>query len=109
MVPINPVQPRASEVPTGANESPTFDVLLQDTELSGQKSGMAVETLHLTIPSGAVTLVPAIVEADLAEVPPDEIDYNVPTLVSRERVAEIPDFHMVDPQTVIRFVSQLVR
>ena len=43
MVPRNPVRPRASEVPTGANESPTFDVMLQDTELSGQKSGVTVE------------------------------------------------------------------
>ena len=37
MIPRNPVRPRASEVPTGANESPTFDVMLQDSEPSGQK------------------------------------------------------------------------
>ena len=96
MTPINPVWPRASAVPTGAHASPTFDVMLQDIELSGQNTGIAVETLHLTIHAGTVTLVPAIVEADIAEVPPDEIDYNAPTIVSRERVAEIPDFPMVD-------------
>ena len=101
MIPRNPVRPRASEVPTGTNESPTFDVMLQDTELSGQKSGMTVETLHLTIHSGTVTLVPAVVDTDLAEVPPDEIDYNAPTPVSRERVAEIPDFPMVDPSNSV--------
>ena len=70
---------------------------MQDTERSGQKSGMTVDTLHLTSHSGTVTLVPAVVDADFAEVPPDEIDYNAPTPVSRERVAEIPDFPMVDP------------
>jgi len=97
MIPRNPVRPRASEVPTGANESPTFDAMLQDAELSGQKSGMTVETLHLTIHSGTVTLVPAVVDTDIAEVPPDEIGYNAPTPVSRERVAEVPDSPMLDP------------
>ena len=67
-----------------------------------------METLHLTIHVGTVALVPAIVEADLVEVPPDEIDYTVHTPVSRERVAEILAFPMVDPQTVLLFVSQLV-
>ena len=67
-----------------------------------------METLHLTIQSGTVTLVPAVVAADLAEVPPDDIDYNAPTPVSRERVAEILEFPMVDPPTVLLFVSQLV-
>ena len=69
---------------------------------------MAVATLHLAIHAGTVTLVPAIAEADLAEVPPDQIDYNAPTLVSREREAEIPDFLWWTPQTVLLFVSQLV-
>ena len=55
-------------MPTGGNESPTFEAMLQDTELSGQKTGIAVEALHLTIHSGTVTLVPAIVEADPVEV-----------------------------------------
>ena len=81
--------------------------MLQDTELSGQKSGMAVETLPLTIQSGTVALVPAVVDADIAEVPPDETDYNAPNPVSRERVAAIRDLSMVDPQTVLLFVSQL--
>ena len=67
MIPINPVRPRVSEVPTGTRESPTFDVMVQDAELSGQKSGMAVETLLLTIQSGTVTLIPAGVDTDLAE------------------------------------------
>ena len=75
--------------------------MLQDTELSGQKSGMTVETLHLTIHSGTVTLVPAAVDTDLAEEPPDEIDHNAPTPVSRERLAEIPDFPMVDPSNSV--------
>ena len=44
MIPRNPVRPRACEAPTGTNESPTFDVMLQETDLSGQKSGMTVET-----------------------------------------------------------------
>ena len=44
--------------------------MLQVTELSGQKSGIAVETLHLTTHYGTVTLVPAIVESGIAEVPP---------------------------------------
>ena len=39
----------------------------------------------LTIQSGTVTLVPAVVEADIDEVPLDEIDYNAPTPVSRAR------------------------
>jgi len=91
MIPRNPVRPRVSEVPTGTSESPTFDVMLQDAALSGQEPGMAVETLLLTNQSGTVTLVPAVVEADIDEVPLDEIDYNAPTLVSRERVAEVPD------------------
>ena len=75
--------------------------------MSGHKSGMAVETLLLTIQSGTVTLVPAVVDADIDEVLPDEIDYNAPTLVSRERVAAIPDLSMVDPQTALLFVAQL--
>ena len=53
-------------------KSPTFDVMLQDAALSGQEPGMAVETLLLTIQSGTVTLVPAVVDADIDEVPPDE-------------------------------------
>ena len=57
---------------------------------------MAVETLLLTIQPGTVTLVPVVIEADIDEVPPDEIDYNAPTPVSRERLAEIPDLTMVD-------------
>ena len=65
MIPRNPVRPSVSEAPAGADDSPIFDVMLQDPELSGQKSGIAVETIHLTIRSGTVTLVPAIVEADL--------------------------------------------
>ena len=69
--------------------------------MSGQKSGMAVETLLLTIQSGTVTLVPAVVDADIAEVPPDEIDYNAPTPVSRERVAAVPDLSMVDPSNSV--------
>ena len=60
-----------------------------------------METLHLTIHSGTVTLVPAVVDADLAEVPPDEADYNAPILLSRERVADIPDFPMVDPSNSV--------
>ena len=84
------------EVPTEPNENPTFNVLIQDSVLAGQEPGMAVETLLLTIQYGTVTIVPAVVEADIEEVPPDEIDYNAPTPVSRERVAEIPDLTMVD-------------
>ena len=34
MVPRNPVRPRVSEVPTRTNESPTFNVMLQDAALS---------------------------------------------------------------------------
>ena len=108
MIPRNPIRPRAFDVPTGANESPTFDVMLQDTELSRPKPGVAVETVHLTIQSGIVTLAPAIADADLFEVSPDEIDYNAPTLVSRERVAEVLDSPCWTPQTVLLFASQLL-
>ena len=69
---------------------------MQDSVLAGEEPGMAVETLLLTIQSGTVTLVPAVVEADIDEVPLDEIDCNAPTLVSRDRMAEIPDLTMVD-------------
>ena len=62
---------------------------------------MAVETLLLTIQSGTVTLVPAVVEADIDEVPFAEIDYNAPTPVSRERVAEVPDLTLVDPSNSV--------
>ena len=65
------------------------------------KPGVAVETVHLTIQSGIVTLVPVVADADFIEVPPDEIDYNAPTPVSRERVAEIPDFPMLDPSNSV--------
>ena len=95
MVPRNPVRPRVYEVPTEPNDSPTFNALMQDSVLAGQAPEMAVETLFLTIQSGTVTLVPVVIEADIDEVPPDEIDYNAPTPVSRERVAEIPDLTMV--------------
>ena len=71
---------------------------------SGQKYGIEVETRHLTVHSGMVTLVPAIVEADLAEVPPDENDYNAPTSVSRDRGAEVPDF----PSNCMRSLISLV-
>ena len=74
-----------------------FNVMLQDAVLAGQEPGMAVETLLLTVQSGTITLVPAVVEADIDEIPPDEIDYNAPTPVSRERVAEVPDLTMMDP------------
>ena len=45
MSPRKPVRPRVSEVPTVTSASPTFDVMLQEAALSGQESGMAVETL----------------------------------------------------------------
>ena len=96
MVPRNPARPRVYEVPTEPNESPTFNVLMQDSVLAGQAPGKAVETLLLTRQSGTVSLVLAFIEADIDEVPPDEIDYNAPTLVTRERVAEFPDLTMVD-------------
>ena len=54
-----------------------------------------METVHLTSQSGTVTLVPVVVDVDFLEVVPDEIDYNAPTPVSRERLAEIHDFPMV--------------
>ena len=101
MIPRNPLRPRAFEVPTGANESPTFEVRLQDTELSRLKPGVAVETVHLTIQSGTVIIVPAIVDAEFIEVPPYDIDYNAPNPVSRERVAEVPDFPMMDPSNSV--------
>ncbi len=41
--------------------------MLQNSVLVGQEPGMAVETLLLTIQSGTVTLVPAVVEADIDE------------------------------------------
>ena len=78
-----------------------FNDILQDAVLSGQEPGMAVEALLLTIQSGTVTLVPAVVETDIDEVPLDESDYNPPTLVSRERVAEVPDLTMVDPSNSV--------
>ena len=40
---------------------------------------------------------PAAADADFLEVLPDEIYYNAPTPVSRERVAEVPDFPMLGP------------
>jgi len=61
--------------------------MLQDTELSRLKPGVAVETVHLTIQSGTVTLVPVVTDAEFIEVFPDDIVYNAPTLVSRARVA----------------------
>ena len=60
-----------------------------------------METVHLTIQSGTVTLVPAIVDAVFVEVPTDEIDYNAPTLVSRELAADVPDFPMMDPSNSV--------
>ena len=84
-------------------KSATCDVMLQDAALSGQEPGMAVETFLLPIQSGTVTLVPAVVEVDIDEVPLDEIDYNAPTLVSRERVAEVPDLTMVDTSNSVTF------
>ena len=72
MIPRNPIRPRSFEVPTGANETPTFDVMLQDTELSRIKPGVAAERVHVTIQSGIVTLVPTISDVDVIEVPPDE-------------------------------------
>ena len=73
MVPRNPVRPRVYEVPTETNESPTVNALMQDSVLAGQEPGMAVETLLLTSQSGTVSLVLAVIEADIDEVPPDEI------------------------------------
>ena len=58
---------------------------MQASVLAGQELGMAVETLLLTIQSGTVTIVLVVVEADIDEVPPDEIDYNAPTPVSHPR------------------------
>ena len=55
------------------------------------------KTLIFTIQSGTVTLVLVFIDADIDEVPLDEIDYNAPTLVSRGRVAAVPDLTMVDP------------
>jgi hypothetical protein len=94
MIPGNPLRPRAFEVPPGVNDSPTFEVRLRDTELSRQKPGAAVETVHLTIQSGTVTSVPAIVDADLVAVPPDEIDYNAlqPDIFAELVGKKIPSF-----------------
>ena len=83
--------------------------MLQDTELSRLKPGVAVETVHLSIQSGTATIVPVVDDADFLEVLPAEIEYNAPTPVSRERVAEVPDFLYVGPHnTVLPFVPQLL-
>ena len=44
---------------------------------------------------------PALTDVDPVEVPPDEIHYIAPTLVSCERFTEAYDFPMYDPKTCI--------
>ena len=108
MIPRNTLRPRAFEVPTGINDSPTFEVMLQDTELSRLKLRVAVATYHLTNQSGTVTLVPVVADADFIGFLPDEIAYSAPTPVWRERVAEVLIFLCWTLQTVLPFASRLL-
>ena len=97
-----------SKFPTGAHESPTFEVMLQDRELSRLKLGVVVETVHVTIQSGTVTLVPAITDVDPIEVPPAEINVDAPTCVSHMRISEVCDFPCMTPRPVLLFAFQLL-
>ena len=63
-----------------------------------------VETVILSIHSGTDTLAPALTDTEPYEVPMDEIEYNAPTLVSRERFAETIDFPMHDGKKASLFV-----
>ena len=71
-----------------------FEVGLQDRAPAALGTSVALETVHLTIQAGTVTLVPALTDANPIAVPPDEIHYNAPTPVSRERFIEVYDFPM---------------
>ena len=55
-----------------------------------------VETVIISIHAGTVTLALALAYTEPYEVPVDEIEYNAPTLVSRERFAETIDIPMSD-------------
>ena len=44
-----------------------------------------VETVILSIHAGTVNIVPALTDTEPYEVPVEEIEYNAPTPVSRER------------------------
>ena len=57
----------------------------QDRELSSIGPSVALDTRHLTIQSGTVTLIPATTEADPIEVLPVRVHYYAPSLVSCER------------------------
>ena len=65
---------------------------------------MEVETVILSIHAGTVIIVLAVTDTAPYEVPMDEIEYNAPTLVSRERFAETNDFPMYDAKKVKLFV-----
>ena len=68
---------------------------------------VALETMTLAIHAGKVTLVPALTYTEPYEVPMDEIEYNAPTLVSRERFAETIDFPMYDGRHSINLRAPL--
>jgi hypothetical protein len=101
MIPRTKIRPRVYDVPTGAGDNATFEVQLQDRELSRLGTSVAL----LIMQSGTVTLIPATTETDSIEVPPDEIHYNAPTIVSCERFTEVYDSLCVTPRLALLFVS----
>ena len=58
--------------------------------------GWTVKIVVLSIQAGTVILVPALTDSYSYETPLDEIAFNAPTPVSRERFSETIDFPMYD-------------
>ena len=81
---------------SGSGRFATFEVDFQEREHSNLIQGEELQGVILSIQAGPVTLVPALTDAALAEVPPAEIPYNAPTLVSRERSTGAAGFPTYD-------------
>jgi hypothetical protein len=63
--------------------------------------GEELQDVIISIHGGTAILVPALTDAEPTEVPPAEIPYNAPTLVSRERSTGAADFPMYDARNSI--------
>ena len=82
------MRPRLDEVPTGLGQTATFELDFQERQRTNLVPKEKLKDVLMSIQAGTVTLVPALTDADPVEVRPEEIHYNAPTLVSRDRFSE---------------------
>ena len=73
----------------------------QEREHSNLVQGEELHNVIIAIQAGTATLVPALTDVEPTDVPPADIPYDAPNLVSRERSIGAADFPMYDARNSI--------